>query len=73
MLDTFAVVAPWDEIADRLAVRYGGLASRLISYLTLEDVARRPEHLGRWGEIARALRAGADRHDERHDQGDPHG
>ena len=55
MLDQFAIVGRWDEIADRLVARYGATATRLISYLTVEDVARHPEHLGRWGEIARAV------------------
>jgi probable F420-dependent oxidoreductase len=57
MLDTFAVVGPWDEIADRLVDRYGGIAARVISYLTLDDVAANPDHIDRWGEIARAVRA----------------
>ncbi len=56
MLDAFAVVGPWDEIADRLIERYDDRAARIISYLTLDDVAEHPEHLGRWGEIARAVR-----------------
>ena len=33
---------------------YGG-TERIISYLTVEDIARHPDHLGRWGEIARAV------------------
>ncbi len=57
MLEQYAVVAPWDEVADRLVERYGGLASRVISYLTLEDVARDPQRIGRWAEVARAVRA----------------
>lgn len=65
MLDTFAVVGPWDEIVERLRGRYDGVAARIISYLTLDDVARHPEHLGRWGEIARALRDTEGAHDER--------
>ena len=32
MLEHFAVVAPWDELADRLVERYGGIASRLVMY-----------------------------------------
>ena len=59
MLDTFAVVGRWDEIADRLIDRYDGRAERIISYLTVEDIARHPDHLGRWGEIARAVRDAA--------------
>jgi probable F420-dependent oxidoreductase len=59
MLDTFAVVGPWDEVADRLIDRYRGVAARVISYLTVDDISRHPDHLGRWGEIAAAVRAAA--------------
>lgn len=55
MLDAFAIVGPWDEVADRVVERYGGLATRVISYLTVEDIARHPDHLARWGELARAV------------------
>jgi hypothetical protein len=57
MLDAFAVVGRWDEIADRLVVRYGGRAERVVSYLTVEDITRHPDHAGRWGEIAHAVAA----------------
>ena len=57
MLDAFAIVGRWDEVADRIVERYAGRAARVISYLTVEDVARHPEHLDRWGEVARAVRA----------------
>ncbi len=56
MLTHYAVVGPWDDIADTLIDRYGDLAERVISYLTVDDVAANPENLGRWGEIARAVR-----------------
>jgi probable F420-dependent oxidoreductase len=56
MLDFYAIVGPWDEIADRVVERYAGVAERIISYLTVEDIARNPDHLDRWGEIARAVR-----------------
>jgi probable F420-dependent oxidoreductase len=59
MLDTYAIVGPWDEIADRVIDRYAGLAERVVSYLTLDDIGRNPEHLARWGEIARAIREAA--------------
>ncbi|MEC7456679.1 MAG: hypothetical protein VYE42_01510, partial [Actinomycetota bacterium] len=42
MLDTFAIVGPWNEIADRLIDRYQGLAERVISYLTVDDLAANP-------------------------------
>ena len=57
MLDRFAIVGRWDDIADQIIDRYAGLAERVISYLTVDDIAREPDHLARWGEIARAVRA----------------
>jgi probable F420-dependent oxidoreductase len=56
MLAHYAVVGPWDSIADTLIARYRGLAERVISYLTVDDLVRNPGNLGRWGEIARAVR-----------------
>jgi len=56
MLEHYAVVGPWDTIADTLIDRYGDLAERVISYLTVDDLTQNPENLGRWGEIARAVR-----------------
>ncbi|MFW6094368.1 MAG: TIGR03617 family F420-dependent LLM class oxidoreductase [Pseudomonadota bacterium] len=56
VLAHFSVAARWDDLADALIARYGPYASRLVMYLAQEDITRRPENLGRWGEIARALR-----------------
>ena len=58
MLDEFAIVGRWDDIADRIIDRYGGVAERIISYLADEDIKRRPENLARWGEIAAAVGSG---------------
>jgi alkanesulfonate monooxygenase SsuD/methylene tetrahydromethanopterin reductase-like flavin-dependent oxidoreductase (luciferase family) len=52
----YAVDGPWDSIADTLLARYGDIAERVISYLTVDDIARTPANLGKWGEIARAVR-----------------
>ncbi len=57
ILDQFALVAGWDDMADRLIQRYHGVASRVITYLTAEDISKNPENLPRWGEIARAVAA----------------
>lgn len=59
MLDTYAVVGRWDDIADKIVARYAGVAERVISYLTIDDIARNPSHLARWGEIARAIKEAA--------------
>lgn len=55
ILSHFAVVGRWDEIADSLATRYGGIATRLVMYLTEESINADPKVLGKWGEIARAV------------------
>ncbi|NKB98523.1 MAG: TIGR03617 family F420-dependent LLM class oxidoreductase [Pseudomonadales bacterium] len=55
ILQHFAVVASWDDMADALKGRYAGVASRIVTYLTAEDLGRNPANLGRWGEIARAV------------------
>ncbi|WP_433602453.1 TIGR03617 family F420-dependent LLM class oxidoreductase [Nocardia sp. CA-135953] len=55
VLDEFAVVGRWDEIADTLTARYGGIATRLVSYLAEDSVQKDPTAIARWGEIARAL------------------
>ena len=57
MLDLFAIVGPWDEIADRLIDRYQGLAERVISYLTVDDVAANPDNVTKWHEVATAVTA----------------
>ena len=57
MLDHFAVVCRWDELADRLVERYDGVASRLIVYTAVEAIRSDPTTLGAWGEVARAVSA----------------
>ena len=57
VLDHFVVAAPWDDLADRLTDRYGGVADRLVAYLGGVSIERDPSAVGRWGEIARALRS----------------
>ncbi len=57
MLQHFAVVASWDDMADALRARYVGVAARVVAYLAAESIRKEPKALGRWGEIARAVRA----------------
>lgn len=57
MLEHFALIARWDDMADALIARYRGVASRVVSYLANEDIQRNPANLGKWGEIARAVAA----------------
>ena len=55
MLENFAVIASWDDMADKLLARYGGIASRVVMYLASESIHRDPHTLDKWGEIARAV------------------
>lgn len=57
MLDHFAVIGSWDDVADQVIDRYRGRAQRVISYLTIDDITSDPDKLDRWGEIARVVRA----------------
>lgn len=58
MLEQFAVIAGWDDLADKLLSRYRGVAHRVVTYLTAEDLQKRPANAGKWGEIARAVASG---------------
>ncbi len=60
ILDQFAVVARWDDIADRMIARYKGIASRLIIYLASHWREVDSTTLERWGEVARAVRKAPD-------------
>jgi probable F420-dependent oxidoreductase len=55
MLEHFAVVAPWDDMAGALGERYGGVASRLVMYMGEDSIKADPANVSRWGEVARAL------------------
>jgi alkanesulfonate monooxygenase SsuD/methylene tetrahydromethanopterin reductase-like flavin-dependent oxidoreductase (luciferase family) len=57
MLEHFAVVAPWDELADRLIERYRGVATRVVSYLAEASIQADAKNMQRWGEVARAVAA----------------
>jgi len=45
------------ELSDRLVDRYRGTASRLIMYFAERMAQRDPSAMGRWGEVARDVRA----------------
>ena len=55
MLEHFAVVAPWDDLADELVARYRGIATRLVMYTAEPSIRADPTAAGRWGEVARAV------------------
>jgi alkanesulfonate monooxygenase SsuD/methylene tetrahydromethanopterin reductase-like flavin-dependent oxidoreductase (luciferase family) len=58
MLEQFAVVCPWDELAGRLLDRYAGRAARVVMYLADDSIKTDPAALAKWGRVAEAVRAG---------------
>ena len=57
MLEHFALIASWDDMADRLIERYAGTAARVVMYLGEPEMRTDPAHLAKWSEVARAVRA----------------
>ena len=55
MLEHFAVVARWDDLADALVQRYQGIATRLVMYLAEASITADSSTLPKWGEVARAV------------------
>jgi probable F420-dependent oxidoreductase len=58
MLDQYGLTASWDDMADRLIDRYKGTASRVVMYLGQQQIRHDDDHLGKWAEVARAVRNG---------------
>lgn len=52
-LAAFATESTWDELADKLIDKYGGVASRVVLYNALGD----PERFERYGEVARQIQS----------------
>jgi probable F420-dependent oxidoreductase len=55
LLEHFCVSGDWATVADGLAARYSGTATRLVSYFAGMAWTRDPTALGPWGELGRAL------------------
>jgi probable F420-dependent oxidoreductase len=55
LLEQFTTVGTWDDVADKVVAKYGGIATRVVSYFTGHDVVADPERFERWGELARAV------------------
>ena len=53
----FTTSGTWDDIADEIVAKYGGIATRVVSYFTGSDVVRDPAAFERWGSLAKAVRA----------------
>ena len=57
LLEQFTTTGTWDDMADKIVAKYGGVATRVVSYFTGSDVVRDPEAFERWGELARQVTA----------------
>ncbi len=42
LLEKFITEGTWDDIADKIVAKYGGMATRVVSYFTGSDVVRDP-------------------------------
>ena len=56
LLENFVTEGTWDDIADRIVAKYGGIATRVVSYFTGSDLVRNPDAFERWGTLARRVR-----------------
>jgi probable F420-dependent oxidoreductase len=59
LLENFITEGSWDDIADKIVAKYGGLATRVVSYFTGADVVRDADAFERWGVLARKVIAGS--------------
>lgn len=57
LLEHFCLSGDWATVADGLIARFHGTADRVVSYFTAHAWAQDPASIGKWGELARALRA----------------
>ena len=57
LLEQFTTVGTWDDIADTIVAKYGGIATRVVSYFTGSAVVRDPDAFERWGDLARRVTA----------------
>ncbi len=56
LLGNFVTEGRWDDIADKIVAKYGGIATRVVSYFTGMDVVQHPDAFERWGALARQVR-----------------
>ena len=57
LLEQFTTTGTWDDMADKIVAKYGGIATRVVSYFTGSDVVRDSGAFERWGELARQVTA----------------
>jgi probable F420-dependent oxidoreductase len=57
LLEQFTTTGTWDDMADKIEAKYGGIATRVVSYFTGSDVVNDPGSFERWGKLARQVTA----------------
>jgi len=55
LLAHFVTEGAWDDLPDAVVGKYGGVATRVVSYFTGADVTRDPAAFERWGTLARRV------------------
>jgi probable F420-dependent oxidoreductase len=60
LLEQFTTVGTWSDIADKIVAKYGGIATRVVSYFTGRDIVQDPDSFERWGALAREVRASSE-------------
>ncbi len=56
LLKDFVTEGTWEDIADTIVAKYGGIATRVVSYFTGSDIVRDPDTFERWGALAQRVR-----------------
>ena len=56
LLENFVTEGRWDDIADSIVAKYGGIATRVVSYFTGSDVVQDAAAFERWGALAQQVR-----------------
>ncbi len=56
LLERFTTMGTWSDIADKIVGKYGGIATRVVSYFTGADIVRDLGTLERWGALAKSVR-----------------
>ena len=51
LLEQFTTTGTWDDVADEIVAKYGGIATRVVSYFAGSDLVRDPERVRTLGDV----------------------
>jgi alkanesulfonate monooxygenase SsuD/methylene tetrahydromethanopterin reductase-like flavin-dependent oxidoreductase (luciferase family) len=57
LLENFITEGTWEDVADKVVAKYGGIATRVVSYFAGMDAVQNPETFERWGALAQRVRS----------------